>query len=308
MRRRKHDIELWINGKKTYAKRDKTSDHHQSSLRDPSNFYEEAASVEEERHNDVPVYSRTYSGHRFMKKSRYFGHFQLRSIVIAVFSAVAIGLCLGFIMLFIMGGGTDDQSTASNGSNGMSDQGTDNQDTEDTIGGNSERTMKPMQAFVLQGGVFSSDENAQSFEQSFRDSGFSPVIWERDGTFYLFLGVTQTKQQGSAITEAYSDHDIYVKEWNLEAATLKLDSHMFAWLEAVQSTWQQSLQKVSEKNVIDASAWQAIINDYPNQSERFLELYNVIKNGQEEMQTSDSMSQQAFLLKIWKQWEKSMLE
>ncbi|WP_077621357.1 SPOR domain-containing protein [Sediminibacillus massiliensis] len=213
-------------------------------------------------------------------------------------SALLIGVTLGFIMLRLFAGIDSADKTADNSLSGTataSDLASD--------ASNQEFMIPALSAFVIQGGVFSTLEKAEEYQQLFASSDFPSIVWKRDGQFYLFAGAAATeqaaKEEASALTAA--GIDVYVKKWETDESAMTADNNEEQWLRDFAELWNES---VVSQSTVTGSQWIAWAESNPDSNkEKFVQLEEEALNLAETMEGSSTSSIQYSLLKMWKQME-----
>ncbi len=232
---------------------------------------EEVAAAEESGANKLHTFSRDYDT-TFMlsktptKKQSNFAMF--KPIIIAIISAITIGSIMGFVMLKIIVNFDNDLNASpaflvptDENNNGQGEEKTENPPTNSTT----LHTIDSMSAFVLQGGVFSTVENAEAESVKFVEQGYAPIIWEKEGQFYLLVNLGMSKEDLQDDTNALmnSGIEVYAKEWQVSEMEMELTKEEYDWLLAFQDQWNISLGT----GMVEAREWQALMDQAPEQSE-----------------------------------------
>ncbi|QGS68957.1 hypothetical protein CV093_12705 [Oceanobacillus sp. 143] len=111
----------------------------------------------------------------------------------------------------------------------------------------SAHSLTPIDAFVLQAGVFANKANANEWVKSFADAGLDAIIWEKDAQYYLFLGIAATKEQANLIaTELTSEFDIFIKEWSTAEGEIELTDAEYQFVQQFAEDFQTALPVLSE--------------------------------------------------------------
>lgn len=303
---KKKSVIVSINGKQS---------HLQESSRVNRSHNKQSVGKYEQTPNEVQPYEKDYSFTSKQKdsiKQRPSLH-HMKPLLIAIFSALTIGALLGFIMLVMFKGVGDQppsQSAVTNNSE-ENENNNDDQNEEMEQGGDDLVNVQDVQAYVLQSGVFSEMENAKEWKKPYQDAGQPTVIWERDGEYYLFAGISATRQQGKDDAEelSKSDLDIFVKEWNIKASKVNVTEDESDWIHSFQTLWEETLQSVSEDNGMLVDQWKQFIDQESSQSENILSFQSELKQLlPEENLQEDRFQQQQFLLKIWYEFEQLLNE
>src|SRR5699024_4530407 len=137
----------------------------------------------------------------------------VKQLTIAISLAVIIGTIFGFIMLKIFG--TIDNGMISQGNNPIVSVENSSEKEENAKKDVMKTELPGIQAYILQGGVFSRKENAKKFEEDYQGNGVMTMIWKRDNKFFLIIGLYHSLKEEIklAINKEYNNIDVFVKEW-----------------------------------------------------------------------------------------------
>lgn len=231
------------------------------------------------------------------QKNRFFKKY--KPYIGAVFSATAIGIVLGIIMLQLFTVVEGESNVASNRSSSTPSSNQTEEQNENAT------TIDPLTAYVIQGGVFTEEANAIEWSEIFKEHGIPSVIWEREGEYYLFTHLSSTKEQ--AVKEAEKikekDLDVFVKEWSTDSYEIDLETK--DWMILFQETWFDSVQSFDQGEEILPGQWEQLIDDsdnFPNEANNELveRINTMIKHINE-----DRLQQLSYdLLELWKEYEK----
>ncbi|MGP4074551.1 SPOR domain-containing protein [Halobacillus sp. K22] len=144
-----------------------------------------------------------------IKKKKY-EKSSVKYLVIAASSALLLSLGLGFLLLRMFVGLTDETTagkemiptTVPAGEEAVSEQ-------ESVVNPNT------VEAYFVQAGVFTTEEKALQWKSKLTALSVSSMVWERDHQFYLFAGSAQTESEASQIAAELSARNVetYVKPW-----------------------------------------------------------------------------------------------
>lgn len=229
----------------------------------------------------------------------------IKSFVMPIISAVIIGSLLGLVMLNLFANLEDNQvdtvnnsvPVTTNHSNDDKNTATDKpQDSETSF------TLEKLNGYILQAGVFSEKENAMTWSESYTKAGFPITIWERGGQYFLFAGLTKTKEQADLFANEIATHglDIFIKEWGTVEKDIEVTKEEQMWIQSFYELWETTLLAMDEQKVFPKEAWDELANK-PLSSETLLPLIKSIK-GLPQANT-DSFVGQNNLLAIWQQYE-----
>lgn len=247
----------------------KTADEKQGEKK-KINHTEQAATLQEpEETSNLELVSPVKED----RPNKKFGFRILKPILVAVSSAVIIGSILGFIMLRMFGGiETEAPGQIANPVTGVSENTADEQSGKQAI------TLEAMNTFVLQGGVFSKQQNAEEWANIFSEAGMPTMMWERDGQVFLLAGPTNTKEQGNEVADQFSELDIYVKEWSVPSSELAVSAKEEEWLKSFQEQWQHSLMTIEENGTLQEDDWEGVKKQAPTNNDQFSTLVEAVNS------------------------------
>lgn len=335
----KHNkISVRINGEDTYLERDHEGKEKKVKAQKVKDELfvakeEQASAIEEwmeeqekkkqtgedEDEEEIPVIERSYPS----KKRSFSLPSEMKQLLIAAASAILVGTVIGFIMIRIFGGidGTADNAqpampalqtgTAQNG------EGT-------AAGGTAQAVAFPdVSAFVVQAGIFSTEEKAKTWSQNLSDKGLEGFIWPRDGQFYLFAGVASSKENGEKIATYLKDQgfETFVKEWHVASGERKVAQAEGKWIQSGMESWKgilpitTALMDTGGGAISDVTskvkAWkQAIPNEASERTAPIQEGFNQFGKAAETFQQNKSTqglwNMQTSMLSIWYAYEQYM--
>lgn len=263
---------------------------------------------DESNHETLPTFTRNYKVEEVSLWQRIKNKMkELKSILIAIFSAMVIGSVLGFIMLNLMTNFNNQQNNhndhAVSGQTSVKNKQNPS-DQED----NKTSTLNPMSGQVLQVGAFNKKENADDWVKKYKQAGFLTTLWERDEQYFLFAGIAATKNDANILASEIkaNNFDVFIKEWQTNEIKIKLTNTEYDWLKSFQELWNKSLHSLGNNNGINLDSWNELIERESmegSQVEQFKEeLGHWIDN---DLLDDGEITEQKFLLEIWKQFEKT---
>ncbi|WP_053219024.1 hypothetical protein [Virgibacillus senegalensis] len=218
--------------------------------------------------------------------------------IFAAISALMIGLTLGFIMLRMFAGideSGDPQAVPSSYTSSQNDNPSAGAEQDSSA----ETGQNGMTAFVVQGGVFSSNDKAEAWQKNFTDAGFPSMIWERDGQFYLFAGVADTEAAAKKIASAMTEKELetYVKPWQAETVGKNLAEGQAEWLQQFTILWQKSVST----GEIKATEWNDWLKLLPEDaSEPLVQLHDQAEKMAADASDLSPKEGRIALLSLWK--------
>ena len=230
---------------------------------------EQAASFDDSK--PPSHFDRIQVNHQKKTKIRSIYQF-LKPFVVTIVTAIIVGSVLGFLMLRMFGGvGADTED----------EQGTpvsSFQNTNESEDETQKITLDSIDTFIMQGGVFTEEDNALEWKSKFEDSGLPTMLWEREDQLFLFVGLATTKEAGVNAAEEYADLDIYVKEWSVPSGELEGSAEEEEWLETFLKQWQISMEELESTDSFQLEEWEQLVEKVPSQSEKLASLATEIES------------------------------
>lgn len=295
-------ITVWMDGKKTKIKRkdyfDESYPIKEFSKKDA------AATIEDSDDDEVPAFVRSYSqdeNESFFGRNGRFNKF--KPIILALISAIVIGSVLGLFMLSMF---VDiDKGVTQNGNNipavisGKEDIKNDDKTASDSAA--SAVTIDAIKAFVLQAGKFGERANAEEVAATFNQAGFSAMVWAKDNYYFVFAGITESRETAGQLTSEFSELEIYEKAWSTDSIKLQLTVDEKKWLQSYNNQWRESLKAVSNKESMSKKDWKKVIDTIPEDSDRLSSFTDFLKKEYENIGQADQWQDQHILLSLWYQ-------
>lgn len=296
-------IIVWMNRKKKRLHRNKRYGNQQSLNR----LHKEgtAATIEDsDDDSQLPSLVRKHGQdvHResFLKRKTRFSTF--KPILIAVFSAIIIGSGLGLFMLnmFVEIGHGLNETT------GNLPAITDDADANegDSSAKGTMVTVEPINAFVLQAGVFSGKANADEMAATFKASGFSTMIWKKGNQYFLLAGIAESKQQAEQLASNFGEHklEVYVKKWHTDSKKVQLSNAEADWIQLYKEQWNKSIASLSSKSHVSKSGWTNVVNSIPEQKDTISEFASFVKSKVTTMKYVNIWDESTKMLSFWYQF------
>lgn len=259
----------------------------------------------EKNKESIPAYTRNYEEDdrnnvlNITSKIKTF-----KPIMIAIFSALLIGSVLGFMMLNLLTQLNDD-------SDHLEPEVSKTAVSNEQKLSNSEEiqkfTLKSMSGQVIQVGVFSKTENANEWIETYKQAGFPTTLWERDGQYFLFAGIAETKEDANKLRTniTSNDFDAFIKEWQTKEYEIELLPVDYEWLTAFQELWHETLHSVSVQEGINTNNWHNLIEQADKKSEKVINLSEEIQSLINHDFKEDTLLEQKVLLEVWQKFEKN---
>ncbi|EQB35820.1 MULTISPECIES: SPOR domain-containing protein [Virgibacillus] len=288
----KRKITVWENGKqvKLYINKQETQDSIPTS--DSPGKKQEAATVSDDE-GEVPAYTRLTKIQAARFESLKQKVKKWKPVIIAILSALVIGSCLGIMMLKMFV--TIEDSGQANGS--ASIPAVDNKDQEENESQGTATTIHGLQAFVLQGGVFSEKANAETWATNYKDNGIPTMTWEREGKYFLLIAAVASENEADQLNKslAAADMDIYVKNWSTDSFEVNLTQSESDWIKSFTDIWKADL----ETEGFQTKTWQELLDKYPQEGNKLDGLKTEIETAISENEKGDYLQSRAVLLNLW---------
>jgi hypothetical protein len=175
--------------------------------------YDPIVSIDELRKKRNPMLA-SFSFPSKLKKRKNSGY-PVKTIFLSIISALVIGTSFGMMVLHLFAGEIGPSagiSTAPTAVNNPSVTGAEvgakgNQNPTASI------SLPALNVFVVQGGVYSSEEAATPIVDQIKSKGFAGTLVNQEGKYYLFMGIGITDLAGKAIKTPYEEQgqETYVK-------------------------------------------------------------------------------------------------
>ncbi|RLL47958.1 SPOR domain-containing protein [Oceanobacillus piezotolerans] len=183
---------------------------------------------------------------------------KVKPVFITISSAVLIGVFLSILMFQIfvkVENGFISQPGVLQGNEAHV-----NKQEETPKGPSSTYSAEPLKVHILQAGVFSESDNAETWAAGLKEAHLPNVIWRRDNQFYLMLGLAPTKEAANAVMNQINtgEYDIFVKEWTTNTLQLGLTESEQEWLQLFRTSWESSVQSIAESNNADLASFDSL--------------------------------------------------
>ncbi|MFA1822539.1 hypothetical protein ACDX78_20645 [Virgibacillus oceani] len=198
----------------------------------------------------------------------------LKPVMLAVISALVIGSLFGVILLrmFVTMDGTPEIGGNPNPAAVTADDAEED-NTEDSSGQDVRSVeMESITAYVLQGGIFSEKENADTWAVNFEEANIPAMIWHRDDQYFLFTGVNSSAEEASQAADELETEEleIYSKEWNTPPVEISLSANEEEWLNSYLAWWKKALSSSGEAS----GELEQLKESYPEESNLLAPLYD----------------------------------
>ncbi|WP_339228283.1 SPOR domain-containing protein [Oceanobacillus sp. FSL K6-2867] len=241
----------------------------------------QTAAAVEDSDKSIPVITGSSKSKKPYSKKRPGKLKSFKPLVAAVISALVIGSVLGFFLLRLF---VDVEGQVIGEPTGQATPAT----VAETAAGAAETAavqLDSLQAYVLQAGIFSKEENAVKWAEGYLDKGVPTMVWEKDNQFFLLAGIAETKEQAAQMAENLQENgsiDIYVKEWSTSSGEAKLTEEEKGWIGEFQNAWTTSLASWSEKQTLSEETLNELAEAAPKNTETLTPLLSAVNESDEQ--------------------------
>lgn len=207
---------------------------------------ETAATLQESNEKDKPVLERKPTLEKVSVPKKKSSFRMYKPAIIAICSAIIIGCVLSVIMFQVfvnVEAGLNEQSVQS-----IPALATDkNQDNDAVKTGEANiYSFDQIHGFILQTGVFSEQENADTWANHFE--GIPMITWQRDNQYFLLSGIAPSQEAAEQLvgTLNMQDEDYFIKEWTVAPLEIELTEEEYNWLQTFHKALVTAIQKVGE--------------------------------------------------------------
>lgn len=238
-----------------------------------------------------------------IKSSKLFKFFKRKNVQkysFVTISAITIGLAFGFMTLNILNHVGQQKSV---------DAITTNKPVEQQDKQGQDIQLQSLQAYVIQGGVFSSESNLAEWQKQFLQGGFETVTWKKDDLYYLLLGVAESEANLLPLQQKLTDSglDTFIKEWETAERTVSVTDEDAKWLDTFLMIWTQSMTNDNDEQLL-REQWTTLMTDESETSPAVQSLREKITNIMSEQVLADETKKQYALLKAWSYFEQLILK
>ncbi|WP_332629265.1 hypothetical protein [Halalkalibacter flavus] len=225
------------------AARDNTAEDLSEIIPQPDNIIDFGSKQEERKRNQQPYWDDGFSEKSpklpFKRKKKSY-HAKNKPkfpvmLVVALFSAVIVGLSLGFMVLTVFTG-----SGASIA--GAGETVTSAIPTAAEAGGN---TFPDLALEVVQGGAFGEQSTGQEIVAKLQEQGLAAALTQSTDPIYMFIGAGGDRAQATKISSLYEGYgqDTYLKTYRVDGQTVTGQAEeVTAWFTNAISHYKELLQ------------------------------------------------------------------
>jgi stage II sporulation protein B len=198
----------------------------------------------------------------------------LKPVMLAVISALIIGSLFGVILLrmFVTMDGSPELGNNPNPAAVTAEEPAEENNEDTSVQDTNTVEFEPITANVLQGGIFSENENASAWALNFEELDIPVMIWNRDDQYYLFAGVKSSGEEASqaAAELETGELEIYSKEWSTPPLEISLNANEEEWLKSYLSWWNEALSSSEDTT----TQLEQLKESIPDGNERLKPLYD----------------------------------
>ncbi|WP_404453265.1 hypothetical protein LG329_03240 [Virgibacillus necropolis] len=300
-------IIVWMDGKKTRISKNKNSD--QNSQHPHINTEQAAAREDNKEIEPVPTYIRqnTFDEEVPLKNSKRKNTKIYKHIFVAAISAILLGVGLGIFMLNMF---TNIDANAVNGKVNLQTDTSNTSNSGAAASDLSTYTLKSIQAFVLQAGLFNDESNVTVVQDKFKKAGFPTMVWKRDTQYYLFANLAETKDQTDSQKATFKELnlDTFAKKWATNEVEIELTEAEYNWIQDFHTLWNASLKDVSKNQTFSSKDWNKWIESYPDNGKNTTQFYENVQSLKTNIDKASESSAPIILLNLWNQYENFVLK
>lgn len=233
--------------------------------------------------------------HRKNRRVRYLA----KPLVVSSLSAIVIGVLLGFIVLRMSIGGQEVQqgSASSSPSEVIADDSNEDKGNSDLQATSVE--LKQLQAYVLQVGVFTEEENTGDAVDLLEKNGFAAIVWENAEQYYVFTNIFSTEEQAKNSVDQLEKKEIenYAKLWTVDKQTIDATDEEVAFLQDFVETWEETVEKHTNNEVDSINSWEKLVDEMPESEENAQDLIDYLDENIQ--QAEEAIDIEQMLLETW---------
>ncbi|MBT2697899.1 SPOR domain-containing protein [Bacillus sp. ISL-40] len=186
----------------------------------------------------------TFSSNTKKKNGRPLG-----TILISAVFAILIGTTIGVVMLKLVITTPTDKTVVTEPTV-VTEKPASTTETKTTEGKNSSAAISQVTAYVIQGGVFSSEAGAKETSSSLDSKGIPSQTVEMDGKYFLFLGVADSIEAAKALGGQYKENGIE----DVFAKPLLLDEKKFTGVTEKEKTFLKAVPTIYQTLSLTSSS------------------------------------------------------
>lgn len=268
-----------------------------SSANKESDTEEQQFDKEQNISKEKPTHSITnkhvYDNPPHRKKSMFRS---AKPLFVSILSAITIGVLLGFIILRLGAGGTDvdhaDSQTPPTANSAVDTNKEENSSGEATT----PVELGALQAYVLQAGVYSERENTDDVVSTFKDHGYTPIVWDQNDQYFVFTHVFATEEKAKQVSKQMEDKDLetYAKLWTTDKKTVDLSSEDARFVQDFVEVWTETVEKHANNETDFVESWAQLAEDMPTSDSNVQQLVTYVTDEIKETEVAIDIEQILF--------------
>jgi len=166
-------------------------------------------------------------------------------------------------------------------------------------------TLSSIRAFVLQGGLFSEEENAKEFASKYNSKNIKTVIWERDSQYYLITGLANSMESAKDLRDQQEGDglEVFVKGWESPSIDVQLAKNESEWFQSFHDLLVKSIDGITGEGSIPVDDWSTLIDENKIESEKVNAFKEKIEPYTKNIKKGETSDMQYELLEIWRELE-----
>lgn len=259
--------------------------------------HEQAATTEK----TIKKQSQSFAQPKSKKREVFKAIRPFKSVIIAVITALLVGLILGIFLLKVF----------ANMDNGLTHQGTNNPvvnlDTttkETPEDSSNEVTLPAVQASIVQGGIFTEESNAQELVADYEAKGVASMIWQEDEQYYVITGLSSSVETANQLAEQQEEQgvEVYVKEWDSAEVEVNLTSGEEKWLSSFHQLLTESMDNATAGEQVATDAWVDLMEQETSESDKITPFKEQVEPWIKQIEEGAVSTNQHELLNLWYEW------
>jgi hypothetical protein len=167
------------------------------------------------------------------------------NLIMSLIGAIVVGVVLGFGTLKVITTTNGPAAPAATLQDNSTAGKTDDQHSVSAV------ELEDFSTSIVQGGVYSTKEQLNAMKDSLEAKGFSNASVEKDGQFFLFLGVSGDLETAKTLGGKFKDQgvEVYAKDFALESKGINASKEEKTFLEKGNALYS-AIAQVSSSGII----------------------------------------------------------
>lgn len=122
--------------------------------------------------------------------------------------------------------------------------------------------IESLQIYVIQGGLFTEQENSKKWENKFRNMNVPVLIWERSDDYYLLAGIAHSHDDAKELAHTIKETglDVFVKEWEVVTMNDSYTDEEYEWVQTFISFFDNILSEKDNPALFTLTHWEKNIS------------------------------------------------